>query len=178
MNCLLWLLVPVALMCGANPDAATIRVDHESLVRDAPALVRIDPDSVDVVVREFFTDSAGPGASETVRLPGDPSGWMIVVEYFPNSKVMRDDTVGTTQARGEVVWTPDFAGIVSMKATRGDAVITRSVSVKYPSVPAGAVLVFFVAGTILLGGAGWSLVRLFEHKPPDDQEEGSDEPGA
>ncbi len=167
MSLLHWFSVALALMLFGNADAATIEIHRETLVRDSATIVRVLPDSVDVLVHEFFSDAAGSGASETVRQPGDAGGWTVVVEYFPNSKVMRDDTVGVTDARGVVTWTPVFAGIVFVKAVRGNEVITKNLSVRYPAVPAGAVLVFFVAGTILLGGAAWSLIHLMEHKPPD-----------
>ena len=161
---------------AATAQAATIELDRNSLVRGVPTQIRIVPDSVEVVVHEFFSGAAGSGESEVVRQPGDASGWAVYVEYFPNSKVMRDDTLGVTGPSGVVTWTPDFAGIVAVKALhprspqQGSEELHANVSVRFPGVPAGAVLVFFIAGTILLGGAGWSLVHLMEHAPPDEEE--------
>jgi len=94
-------------------------------------------------------------------------GWTVVVEYFPNSKVVRDDTLGVTTREG-IAWIPAFAGIASVIALRGGERISTAASVRFPAVPAGAITVFIFAGSVLFGGAGWSLVRLFEHQPKDD----------
>jgi len=165
----------LALGLASAAGAARLAIDRASLVRDTPAVIRVVPDSVDVVVREFFADSSA-GASETVREARDPSGWTLYVEYFPNSSVVRDDSIGSTGIDGTVTWKPVFAGIVSVKARRGDEVLATNVSVKFPSMPVGAVLVFAVAGTILFGGAGWSIVHLMEHKPGERREEGTGSP--
>jgi hypothetical protein len=99
------------------------------------------------------------------------AGWTITATYFPNSSIARIDTVGTTDSIG-VTWKPSFAGIVALKASQGRKSISANVSVKFPGIPAGAILVFLVAGTILLGGAGWSLIRLVEHTPTDPEPDG------
>jgi len=93
---------------------------------------------------------------------------LVSVEYFPNSRAARTDTIGLTDVRGRVRWVPAFAGIVSLTARRGHETVATAASVQFPSVPPGAVLVFLFAGTVLLGGSGWAIIRLFERDAPLD----------
>ena len=116
-------------------------------------------------------DTAPPTRGEVVAVSvatseGDPTGWALAVTYFPNSIIERTDELGRADSLGRIAWLPRFAGLATLTATRGDESVSLSTSVKFPGVPAGAALVFIVAGTILLGGAGWSLIRLAEHEPP------------
>ena len=97
-------------------------------------------------------------------------GWTVSAVYYPGSTVERVDSVGVTDSTGKTSWTPKFAGIVALKASREEMSASKNVGVQYPGVPAGAVIVFLLAGAILLGGAGWSLIHLIEHKPvPEDE---------
>jgi hypothetical protein len=133
----------ILLLAVQIGTAQTIVLDTESLVQDG--------------VTEIVIDS-GEG-----NLAADMADWVVTAQYFPNSVVVRDEMVGETDSIGRVSWTPSHAGIVTLSAKRGEDSASRSVSVKFPGLPGGAVVVFFVAGTILLGGAGWSLIRMFEH---------------
>ena len=140
-------LVILAALCLGCLEAAA-----GELILDTQSLVLEKPTSVSVA-----TDD------ETEPLPG--AGWTVVARYYANSTLERSETIGVTDSAGQVIWIPAAPGIVSISATRGDETISRAVSVKYPGLPGGAALVFIVAGSILLGGAGWSLIRLVEHDP-------------
>ena len=157
--------VPVFAFIGVSTARGLVlRVEPASPVRGEVAAIRVLPDAV------ADTSRAAREAALT--------GWKIYVEYFPNSKVVRGDALGVTGPAGEVFWEPAFAGIVAVRAIReregsGPEQLATNVSVRFPSVPAGGVLVFFAAGLVLLGGAGWAFVHLLEHKPPG---EGRSEP--
>ena len=115
-------------------------------------------------------EARNPVMGEPISLtviPDDSAaaGWTVTANYFPNSVVEEAEEIGMTDSAGRVEWTPQHAGIVSLNAARGDDTAKRAVGVAFSSLPGGAVLVFIIAGTILLGGAGWSLIRLMEHDP-------------
>jgi hypothetical protein len=95
----------------------------------------------------------------------DVTGFVVTARYYPNSTVESVVEIGVTDSAGTVPWTPKYAGMVTLSARQGDVVVSKSVGVRFPALPGGAVVVFLFAGTVLLGGAGWSLVRLMEHEP-------------
>ena len=107
-----------------------------------------------------------PVAATVVVSGGDASGWVVSVTYFPNSIIQHTDEIGQTDSLGRIAWLPKFAGLATLTATCGHESVSMATSVKFPGIPAGAAVVFIVAGTILLGGAGWSLIRLAEREPP------------
>ena len=141
----------LALLLGVAVGAETLSVDREMLVRDRQTVVRV-------------LDETG--------LPA--SGRIVTADYFPNSMVERTDSLGVSDSTGMVRWTPEFAGIVTLGASKDGASTSLSVSVRFPGVPAGAVLVFIAAGVILLGGAGWSFMHLMEHAPTAASEDEDD----
>lgn len=81
--------------------------------------------------------------------------------YFPNSKVEREVEVGTTDAAGQVEWTPSHPGIAVLSASSDDTSHgSSSYSVRFDGVPASGLAVFVVAATILLGGLVFGIRRL------------------
>lgn len=140
-------LAVLLVLCigGMKAGAVELIVDTQAPVLEKPA-------GISVVIDD-----------EAKQLPA--AGWTVVARYYPNSTLERSETVGVTDSSGKVTWIPAAPGIVSISAVRGDETITHAVSVMYPGLPGGAALVFIVAGSILLGGAGWSLIRLVEHDP-------------
>ena len=118
----------------------------------------IDLDDADLVIGKHTILTVGTSTDIA-------AGWAVTARYFPNSVVEETQTIGTTDSAGSIGWTPQHAGIVQLSASRGEETIGRSASVRFESLPGGAALVFIFAGTIRLGGAGWALVRLFEHDP-------------
>jgi hypothetical protein len=160
------LVIALAIACVSPIRAAKLVIEPAYPVRGEITAVRVAPDNQPDAV-SLPDSAAATRAAEVV-------GWKIYVEYFPNSKVMRDDTLGITGAAGEIFWRPTFSGIVAVRASKpaiGGSVqqLSSNVSVKFPGVPPGGILVFFVAGIVLLGGAGWSIIHLLEHKPPADE---------
>jgi len=166
MNRLVFWVPAFAFISVSTARGIVLSVEPASPVRGEVAAIRVFGDA---------TADTSLAAREAAR-----TGWKGYVEYFPNSKVARDDTLGVTGPAGEVFWEPAFAGIVAVRAIRkkeggSPEQLATNVSVRFPSVPAGGVLVFLTAGFVLLGGAGWAFVHLLEHKPPG---EGRSEPEA
>ncbi len=87
--------VPVFAFIGiSTAHGIVLNVEPASPVRGEVAAIR--------VIGDAAADTS-PGAPEAAR-----TGWKVYVEYFPNSKVMRDDTLGVTGPAGEVFWKPAF----------------------------------------------------------------------
>jgi len=95
------------------------------------------------------------GEAVNLTLPGAAS---LTVTYRPNSSIARTVTLPVA-SDGAVVWTPEQAGVVALAVDGGT---TRNVSVRFAGIPWLGVLVLAAAGTILFGGAGYGLKRLFE----------------
>jgi hypothetical protein len=132
----------LAIAVAQNARSAEITFDAKAMTRDESVLV-------------ILVDTARD----------DVAGFALTAHYNPNSIVESVVEIGVTDSTGAVTWTPEHAGMVTLAARRGDVVVSRSVGVRFPALPGGAVVVFLFAGTVLLGGAGWSLVRLMEHEP-------------
>ncbi len=135
-------LAALLLVAGAHvAQAASIDLEARDLVIGQPITLTVTPDN------------------------STADDWTVTANYFPNSVVEEAEAIGTTDSAGSVTWTPRHAGIVLLSASRGEETAGRAVGVKFVSLPAGAALMFIIAGTILLGCAGWALVRLMEHDP-------------
>lgn len=125
-----------------NARSVEITFETSVITRDVPvSIVVVDPEQSDV------------------------TGYTVTARYYPNSIAESTVPVGVTDSTGAVIWTPIHAGMVTLSAKRDGIEVSRSVGVRFPALPGGAVVVFFFAGIVLLGGAGWSLVRLMEHEP-------------
>jgi NSS family neurotransmitter:Na+ symporter len=95
------------------------------------------------------------GEAVNLTLPGAAS---LTVTYRPNSSIARSVTL-PVGSDGVVVWTPEQAGVVALVIDGGTS---RNVSVRFAGVPWLGIVVLAAAGTILFGGAGYGLKRLFE----------------
>jgi len=101
-----------------------------------------------------------PGRVAIASTDGADSAWSVSIAYFPNSVIEHVDSLGRTDAGGAIEWTPRFAGLATITAIRGDDTTSQAISIRFPGMPGAALIVFLVAGAILLGGAGWSLAKL------------------
>ena len=146
--------------------AVTIGIDSTGFTHACPSHITV---TTDVVVQ----DSAG-------TMYDLPEGTLLAT-YFPNSIVASVETVAVmpdtllSANTVTVPWTPRYAGIVTLNLQTPSESVSRNVSVKFPGVPAGGVLVFLAAGMILLGGAGWSLTHLMEHTPGQGDDDDDDD---
>ena len=85
----------------------------------------------------------------------------LTVTYRPNSSIARSVTIPTHGTR-EVTWTPEQAGVVALSAPESGM---RNVSVRYRHVPAAGIVVLFIAGCLLFGGAIFAFRKLFQDGP-------------
>lgn len=116
----------------------------------------------------------GEPVTITITDDGVPVGSATVsAEYRPNSRTMVAEPVGTTDAFGNVEWTPSDAGLVRLTATAADseeASASKAVSVRYVSFPLEGILTMLIAGIILFGGAGLGMsVLMREEKIPEEE---------
>lgn len=119
-----------------------------------------------VVAPPFPTE--GKEASISVFGEGGSALSKIQVEavYRPGSKVSRTEMVGTTRDDGRLLWTPDGAGIVTLR-TVGDGApaLSTNLSVRFQGVPLSGLIILLGAGIILYGGVIWGF-RLLAGLPP------------
>ncbi len=89
----------------------------------------------------------------TLGIPADK----ITFIYQPDSLVARKITL-ETNGRLKVNWTPNKAGVVTIKA--GNA--SRDVSVKFDGTPLGGVFMMLLAGLVLFGGVALCAKLIFK----------------
>lgn len=101
----------------------------------------------------------------------DLSRFKVVVTYRANSSTSHEEVLGTPNADGYVSWTPQEAGITTLKATAPaletgtkDIIIEKTVSVRFGSFPLTGILIFILAAGILFGGL--SIFIFINSKPP------------
>lgn len=90
-----------------------------------------------------------------------PTVWTVSATYRPNSATARTDQLGTVDDEGKLRWRPTDSGIVQFSA-KGPGEKDKAgmtVAVRFPSPPISGIIILLVAGTILFGGAGYSLHR-------------------
>ena len=88
----------------------------------------------------------------------------VQVIWRPNSAI--SDTVTLHVSGQTFTWTPTQAGVATMTTSNGTS---QNISVRYDSYPASGIFILIIAGTILFGGAGFAMGKLFGG---DDPEEG------
>jgi len=119
------------------------------------------------------------GEPATVTVTNDLTGAplraaAVTVVYRPGSKVSHAESLGTTDARGRIAWTPADAGIVTLTAIPpgGEEVapITSNLSVRFRGIPLRGLAVMVLAGIILYGGVirGFRSLGSFPHRRPPD----------
>lgn len=103
------------------------------------------------------------GQKIVVRLTGveDPSQWQLTMTYRPNSATEKTTPPTSFGADGLLRLTPQSSGIVALTA-KGPGEkdkISFNIAVRFPSPPISGIIILLFAGTILFGGAGYSLLR-------------------
>lgn len=120
------------------------------------------------------------GKSTTVTITDKQNkpipGARLVVSYYPNSKLKKEEVVqGKSDTGGILKWTPSHPGIVLLTAqvatgtdakgnTKYKKVASDSVGVKFPGMPPAGLLVFIIAGSLLFGGMFFGFYRAFGSK--------------
>ncbi len=131
------LLVGVLLVgIGAPVWAARVACDDESPVRDKTTFIRLT--DVD-----------------------DPTAWKLSVTYHPNSVTAKTDELGVFDVAGKATWKPAVSSIVEIVAKgpgKKDKAV-MNIAVRFPSPPISGIVILLLAGTILFGGAGYSLFK-------------------
>lgn len=87
----------------------------------------------------------------------------ISVIYRPNSKVKKvTENIGRTDRSGRFEWTPEEAGICTIKAQNEAQGInlSKNIAVKFSGFPIGGLIIFLFAGVLLYGGIAFSYVKL------------------
>ena len=91
-------------------------------------------------------------------------GAVVVVTYRPNSQTVSKEVLPPTNAQGEVSWTPNDSGIVTLTAHErsedGKVLGSLSASVRFGTFPGAGLVVMFIAGVLLFGGALLGMVML------------------
>lgn len=106
----------------------------------------------------------GEMTSVTVTDKGTPTaGVQLGAVYYPATEVEETTVVGSTDGAGRTPWTPQHAGLVKLTA----GAQSTTVSVRYPSIPLSGLIVFFVAGSILLGGVALGATHIIRARNTD-----------
>ncbi len=135
--------IAVALLvaCGvAGPAAAdvTMTVAEEFPLRNAPVTITVD--------------GRDPGTSYDLH-----------VTYRPNSETAKEEKIGTIAAgaaSGSIQWTPQDAGITSVRVMSGEEQLaSKNIAVRFDKAPISGILVFLGAGFLLFGGATTAMRR-------------------
>lgn len=117
------------------------------------------------------------GEVQSVTLSGveRPELLDLWVAYSPNSETEIVTEVGRLTSEGEVAWTPAKFGIATLSVRDGAGVTVASanVAIVYSKTPISGVLVMLFAGSLLFGGAVFSLSSVLRegvprHRPPID----------
>jgi len=102
---------------------------------------------------------AGRAATVTVTAGQAPAaGATVQAIYRPGSEVSHIETVGVTGSDGSVAWTPEDAGVVTLKASipspagKEPVEESRNLSVRFNGAPVFGVVIMILAGVILYGG--------------------------
>ncbi len=114
------------------------------------------------------------GRETQLRWRGEDPSIVVRAVYRPGSKVEKVEELGG--GGGEVYWTPTAPGLVKLsvyRLTKGkDGKTTETeidkefVSVKFGGGFPLGIVVMFLAGLILFGGAGWSIRALLRASEP------------
>ncbi|MGI9173915.1 MAG: hypothetical protein ACR2GR_01165 [Rhodothermales bacterium] len=110
---------------------------------------------------QFFAEGTRIYRGEAIDVAVPQGADTLVVTYRPSSAISHTVMLPTGGARS-VSWTPEEAGVVALSAGG----TSENVSVRFRSVPPGGLLILLLAGTILFGGAGFALKKLFEDDSP------------
>lgn len=126
------LLVVAAIVLAANTAMAGLELDTKT-----------------VVVGNEITITATKNDAPLAHEP-------LEVTYYPNSEIKRIVEVGRTDEAGRINFVPEYAGITSLAV--GDQ--SKTIAVRFDSMPVGALIVFLFAGTLLIGGIALGVKKL------------------
>ena len=93
----------------------------------------------------------------------------LVAVYRPGSRTEEREEVGPIGRDGTVSWVPLHAGITRLTVVDADGgeIAGRNVAVRFSSPPATGLIIFFLAGLLLFGGASFAMRRALEGgRPP------------
>lgn len=112
---------------------------------------------------DFNGQEPEEGKPMTVSLTGaEAAGASLAVLYRPNSATEKYDEAGpfVLDEAGRVEWTPRFPGIATLTVTDSQAQVlaAKDVAIRFSAVPVAGITVMILAGILLFGGAGYSLV--------------------
>lgn len=95
-----------------------------------------------------------------------PTTLTLTAIYRPNSATEVKHPVGVFGQDGALVWKPNNPGITTLLVQGPDKkkVASKNVAVCYPSTPASGMVVMFLAGFLLFGGALYSLRNALKEK--------------
>lgn len=87
-------------------------------------------------------------------------GLTLRVIYRPNSETEKIEKAGSFDENGGLTWTPTEPGLATLTIMNegGESLASLEVGVCFSETPAGGILVMVLAGLLLFGGAGFSLV--------------------
>jgi len=120
---------------------------------------------------DLLTLSGGePVEGRAIRLelgPGAPDASFLKVVYRPNSETSVEEELRPFKADGSVMWTPAHPGIASLIVVDagGRTAGSKDVAIRFAGIPAYGIAVMLLAGLLLFGGAGWSLVLALRRMP-------------
>ena len=108
-------------------------------------------------------EPAGPIKGHATVVTLDSLAEQVQVVWRPNSAI--SDTVTLDVSGQTFTWTPTQAGVATMITSNGTS---QNVSVRYDSYPASGIFILIIAGTILFGGAGFAMGKLFGGEMPKE----------
>ena len=102
-----------------------------------------------------------------IRLVGveEPGKWQVKMTYRPNSATSQTVEPVSFNEAGEARLKPSVSGIVEIQAEgpyikdQEIETATLNIPVRYTSPPISGIIILLLAGSILFGGAGYSLVK-------------------
>ena len=117
--------------------------------------------------------AANPDQGEPVIVtltgPGDAEPYELVAVYRPGSRTEKREVVGLIGRGRTVSWVPLHAEITRLAVVdaEGGEIAGRNVAVRFASPPATGLIIFFLAGLLLFGGASYAMRRALEGgRPP------------
>ncbi len=110
---------------------------------------------------QYVAEGEAIVAGEPVTL-SLPAADTLVITYRPGSNISEVERVPVAGAA--YTWTPHEAGLVALATPDGPV---QTVSVRFDRAPVWGLLILFVAGGILFGGAAWASANLFGKQPSE-----------
>ena len=113
---------------------------------DVPEPRCVQSGDYSLCIEKGFPQEGDPCLVKVTQGRAPAGGVELVVTYRPNSEVTRIETIGTTDASGQIGWTPSDAGIATLEA-HGDGVdpLSMTLSVKFRSPPTLGIIMLMIA---------------------------------